>query len=400
MPPSRKRARRPIPPPTGCGSEHETESSDGRAPAEVAPKAKARAKQRTAKAKAKPKAKPAARTRPKQKVTAKARPLPESESSSGTSTPEPATTRTRRATRARAAPSSSETTTSSTSSSETTTSGYSAIFGNNGGTMEAEPQGQPLMMLRIWTARRSQTASTLLCCFSRERCHPLRGRPRHLLPLRVRGHSAVRLGAHVGRRRCFAEQASDVRAILFLGRTAPTDIPSREIKYGGCAAMHMLADASVLSHVSVPVSLDVLSRVQPSFDSVGRDPGGPGNFCLQASVLPRHIPHYSWSAFVPFHACRPDRGSLGQPAQRSGHQLRAVLLSGLFVPLLPCDIDPGRGIRAAGPPSQNVVQCGLSYPVLYTTPADVAARVPLKRLGYRVYSIRFEETTSVFCFPG
>ena len=146
--------------------------------------------------------------------------------------------------------------------------------------------------------------------------------------------------------------------------------------------MHMLADASVLSHVSVPVSLDVLSRVQPSFDSVGRDPGGSGNFCLQASVLPRHIPHYSWSAFVPFHACRPDCGSLGQPAQRSGHQLRAVysLLSGLFVPLLPCDIDPGRGIRAAGPPSQNAVQCSLSNSVLYTTPADVAARVPLKRL--------------------
>ena len=93
-------------------------------------------------------------------------------------------------------------------------------------------QVSPLMMLRVWTARRSQIASTLLCCISMERCHPLRGPPRHLLLLRVRLHNAVRLGAHVGRRRCFAEQASDVRAILFLGRTAPTDIPSREIKYG------------------------------------------------------------------------------------------------------------------------------------------------------------------------
>ena len=240
----------------------------------------------------------------------------------------------------------------------------------------------PLMMLRVWTARRSQTASILMCCFSRERCHPLRGRPRHLLPLRVRVHSAVSPGAHIERRRCFAGQALDVRATLFLGRTAPTDLPSREIKYGGCAAMHMLADASVFSHVSLPVSLDVISRVQPSFDSMGRDLGGSGNFFLQASILPRYAPCYSWSAFVPFSACRPDCGSLGQPAQRSGHQLRAVysLLSGLFVPLLPCDIDPGRGIRAAGPPSQNAVQCSLSTSVLHTTPADVAARVPLKRL--------------------
>ena len=104
MPPSRKRARRPIPPPTGCGSEHETESSDGRTPADVAPKAKARAKQRTAKAKAKPKAKTAAKARPKRQrtVRAKAKPRPTS---------------------------SSESTPSDTSSSSETTSGYAEAFG-------------------------------------------------------------------------------------------------------------------------------------------------------------------------------------------------------------------------------------------------------------------------------
>ena len=140
MPPSRKRLRRP--PPTGCGSEHETESSEGRVPTRAAPKAKARAKQRTAKAK--PKAKQAAKTRPERKAKAKARPPPES--SSETSTPDPAAARTRRA--ARAAPSSSETQPQAPLARRLTTSGYSAIFGNNGGAVEAEDpraaaSGQP-----------------------------------------------------------------------------------------------------------------------------------------------------------------------------------------------------------------------------------------------------------------
>ena len=178
----------------------------------------------------------------------------------------------------------------------------------------------PLLLLpcrsTIRTARRSQIVSTQLC-FRMEKCHPLRGRPRHLLLLWV--HNVVRVGAHDRLRRCFVEQASDVRAILFLRRTAPADIPSLEIENRGCAAVHMLAATSALSHVSVPVSPDVLSRVQPSFDSVGRDPGGSGNFCSQAGFLPRPILHFLWPTFVPFHACRPDCGSLGStPVAQSG----------------------------------------------------------------------------------
>ena len=55
---------------------------------------------------------------------------------------------------------------------------------------------------------------------------------------------------------------------------------------------------------------------------------------------------------------------------------------------LPCTIDPGRGIRAAGPPSQDAVQCSLSNHVLSNPPADIAAHVPLKCLliDFPVYS--------------
>ena len=183
-------------------------------------------------------------------------------------------------------------------------------------------QVSPLARLRARTARRSQIVSTQLRCFSKEKCHPLRGRPRHLLLL-------VRLGAHDRLRRCFVEQASGVCATLSLRRTAPADVPSLEIKYGGCAAVHMLAVTSALSHVSVPVSLDVLSRVQPFFDSMGRDPGGSDNFRWQAGVLPRHILHYLWPTFVSFHACRPDCGSLGDTlvAQSSVRCHSAVLVA-------------------------------------------------------------------------
>ena len=84
--------------------------------------------------------------------------------------------------------------------------------------------------------------------------------------------------------------------------------------------------------------------------------------------------------------CKPRR----QASQRSGHHLRILFSwsSVFFVPLLPCAIDPGSGIRAAGPPSQDAVQCSLSYHVLSTPTADVAAHVPLKCLltDFPVYS--------------
>ena len=60
----------------------------------------------------------------------------------------------------------------------------------------------------------------------------------------------------------------------------------------------------------------------------------------------------------------------------------------LVVSVLPCAIDPGSGVREAGPPSQDAVQCSMSYHVLSTPPADFAAHVPLKCLltDFPVYS--------------
>ena len=166
------------------------------------------------------------------------------------------------------------------------------------------PRIGPLPRWRARTARRSQIVLTQLRCYSKATRHPLRVRPRLLLLL-------VRLGAHDRLQRCFVEQASGVYATLSLRRTAPADVPSLEIKYGDCATVHMLAVTSALSHVAVPVSLDVLSRVQPFSDSVGRDPGGSDSFRWQAGILLRYNPHYLWPTFVSFHACRPDCDSLG-----------------------------------------------------------------------------------------